>query len=451
MRRWTPLQRVARATALILAALALAPPAAAGDVASLGLDRAIETALANSHHLGIADAELGIAEGQADEARSHLRPQLEFTEVLSRSTNPAMVFANKLGQEQFGPDDFGIASLNQPDPLNNFQTRITLFQPVWTGGKLKNPVKGADLSRDAASSRKERVRQEVVQRVVGAYTAAVQTAAQLKVAEEARETARAHVKLTRDRREGGLVVESDLLQAQVRESELEEMVIRAASGLDVARARLNLTMGLDPMAPLALPDRLALPQEQVEPLSDLVQEAAERRPDLHAASSSLEAATREARAARAQHMPDLGILGNVEANSEDFLGTHGTNWTVMAAFRWSIFKGNETRARVAQANGTIRRAERAQELLRQSVSLDVIEAYHGLEAARQSLTVSRRAVEQGREGLRIVEDRYRGGLTTLVDLLEAETSLTRARAREVAAGRDVLVSRAALDLAVGRL
>jgi len=312
-------------------------------------------------------------------------------------------------------------------------------------------VKGADLSRDAASSRKERVRQEVVQRVVGAYTAAVQTAAQLEVAEEARETARAHVKLTRDRREGGLVVESDLLQAQVRESELEEMVIRAASGLDVARARLNLAMGLDPMAPLTLPDRLALPQEQVERLSELVQEAVERRPDLHAASSSLEAATREARAARAQHMPDLGILGDVEANSEDFLGTHGTNWTVMAAFRWSIFKGSETRARVTQANGAIRRAERAQELLRQSVSLDVIEAYHGLEAARKSLTVSRRAVEQGREGLRIVEDRYRGGLTTLVDLLEAETSLTRARAREVAAGRDVLVSRAALDLAVGRL
>ena len=54
----------------------------------------------------------------------------------------------------------------------------------------------------------------------------------------------------------------------------------------------------------------------------------------------------------------------------------------------------------------------------------------------------------GEEGLRIVSDRYREGLTTLVELLDAEASLTRARAREVAARRDVMVSRAALDLAL---
>ena len=49
------------------------------------------------------------------------------------------------------------------------------------------------------------------------------------------------------------------------------------------------------------------------------------------------------------------------------------------------------------------------------------------------------------------DDRYREGLTTLVELLDAETALTRARTREVATLRDLAMSEAALRLAVGRL
>jgi outer membrane protein TolC len=53
--------------------------------------------------------------------------------------------------------------------------------------------------------------------------------------------------------------------------------------------------------------------------------------------------------------------------------------------------------------------------------------------------------------LEIVEDRYREGLTTLTELLDAETALTRARLRRLAARRDLFLARASLDLATGRL
>lgn len=59
--------------------------------------------------------------------------------------------------------------------------------------------------------------------------------AHLKVAREALETAKAHVTLVKDLREAGLVVQSDLLQAQVRQSEMEEMVARAEAAVAVSQ------------------------------------------------------------------------------------------------------------------------------------------------------------------------------------------------------------------------
>ena len=52
--------------------------------------------------------------------------------------------------------------------------------------------------------------------------------------------------------------------------------------------------------------------------------------------------------------------------------------------------------------------------------------------------------------MRIIENRYREGLTTLIELLDAETALTQARTRAIGAGRDLLLSQATLDLAIGR-
>jgi outer membrane protein len=91
------------------------------------------------------------------------------------------------------------------------------------------------------------------------------------------------------------------------------------------------------------------------------------------------------------------------------------------------------------------------DLLGRVVDLDTRRAWHDVRAARQSLEQSRRAVALAGESLRIVQDRYREGLTTLVELLDAETALTRARTREVASRRDLLLSQAGLKLAVGRL
>jgi outer membrane protein TolC len=93
----------------------------------------------------------------------------------------------------------------------------------------------------------------------------------------------------------------------------------------------------------------------------------------------------------------------------------------------------------------------ASELMDQSVELEVRTAFHELKAAAKRIEQAGLAVELAGASLVMVEDRYREGLTQLVELMEAETALTSARTREVQARRDLLLADATLKLAIGRL
>ncbi len=425
------------------------PAAGSGEV--LTLDRAVAIALENNHMLRAADAGQEAAEARVGEAKSWRLPRVDLWETFMRTTNPVYVFGNLLNQERFGPQHFDPNFLNHPPPLDNFQTKLSLEVPLWTGGRLANGIRAAEAGAAAAKASRERTRQEVVRMVLDAYTGAVLAKNFLAVARDALETARAHVKLVADMEAAGLVVKSDLLQAKVRESEIEEMVIRARSAVSVSRAALNMALGRDLDAPVEVPAALPVPDRKPEELDALVREALERRPDLLSARKRKEAADRMVRVARGGFFPEIGVAAWYEGNQHSRPGTAGDSWSLVAAAKFTAFDGARTRAQVRTARARARQADEMTRLMEQKVALEVRQAWHDLAAALQRLEEARHAVEWAKESLKIVEDRYQEGLTTLVELLDAETRLTGARTREVSAQRDVMLARAALDLAVGRL
>jgi outer membrane protein TolC len=434
-------------------AIPLLTGAGAADAQSAGqvltLDQAIALALEQNHQLGVADAVITQAEARADEARAGKYPHVELWETFMRTTNPVYVFGNKLGQASFTMEDFQLDALNNPDPYNNWNTKFSVTQPVWTGGRISRHIEAAEHGQQAAESRKERARQAVIHQVVEAYTGAVVADRHLFVAQESLSTAQAHVALVETMRSAGLVVESDVLQARLRESEIEEMVIRAQTAISIAHAAVNMTMGRDLDTPFSLPETIDVPEVPEDDLQELIVEALASRPDLSSARSQLAAAGKMSDAARAEIWPMIGFSGSFEMNDKDFIGAEGTNWTLVGALQWSIFDGARS-AKVRQRTAEQLQAERSIKLLEQSISMQVREAYLERGAAEQRLDQARRSMDLAEESIRIVENRYREGLTTLIELLDAQTALTQSRTRAISAGRDLLLSQATLDLAVGR-
>jgi outer membrane protein TolC len=141
----------------------------------------------------------------------------------------------------------------------------------------------------------------------------------------------------------------------------------------------------------------------------------------------------------------------VEANAPEFFDSYATNWSVFIGARIPIYDGKEAKGQVRRAEAEARKASQMHDLLRESVSLETRQAFYDLRASRKSLEQAARAVDLARESLRMIQDRYREGLANLVELLDAETSLTRARTREVGTRREMLLNHAKLELATGRL
>lgn len=460
--RADPMTRRAGRTAWIVAMLMAATPlfAVSGEPSGtatethekLSVRMAIDLAIENSHRLKAADAGVLAAEAGTQEAKAARLPRLELEEQFMRSTNPVAVFGNLLRQESFTEENFDLENLNRPQALNNFGTQINLFQPVWSGGQISSGVDAALFGLRAAAAGRERTRQEVVYQVIGAYANAVVTNQQLAEAEASRATVQANLQLVRDLFEGGLVVESDLLQALVRESELEEVVVRSKSGVEISRTALNLAMGIDPDRRWEFeeldPEALAATGDDLDQLKTTARDS---RPDLRAAAAQVAAADSQARIAYGGYLPQVGVGAGWEANAEDGIGADGTNWSVLVGVKWTVFDGFATRARLRRARQEAVQAAEMRALLDQQVSLEVSQAYYDLRAAAERQTQARRSIDLALRGLEIVRDRYREGLVTQVELQEAESSLTRARARNVAALRDLVVSRATLELATGQL
>jgi outer membrane protein TolC len=418
----------------------------------LTLEEAIARATESSHLLAAAEAGVGAAEAGRAEAGAARLPRLELSEEFQRTTNPVYVFGNLLRQESFAEENFELDRLNSPDALDNFGTRVDVFQPVWTGGRITGGIEAADGALEAAEAMRERTRQEVVFATIEAYSGAVVSRHQLEEAVAARDAVIANLKLVRDRFETGLVVESDLLQLQVRESELEEAVIRAENALAVWNAELNLAIGAEPMTEWRLaeldPDTLAL---ELGELAMLLSSAISARPDLQAAAARVMSAEGRTRAERSGLFPQIGVSGSWEANAESGIGDDGTNWSLFAGIRWTAFDGFATRSRARRAGFEAEAARAMHDQLAERISLQVRRSYLDLKAAAERRTQAERASTLGERNLEIVRDRYREGLATLVELQESESASTRARARSVAALRDLLVARAGLELAVGRL
>ena len=150
-------------------------------------------------------------------------------------------------------------------------------------------------------------------------------------------------------------------------------------------------------------------------------------------------------------LPTMHLMGNYEINNNRFSSDGQDSWSVGVVLNLNLFNGGVDRARIAEAQANHQRALAQRERLAAAIGLEAHEAFLAHQMARDRFTVSREAVAQAEESLRIVQDRYDAGLTTIVELLDSEMALTAARTNLTRTLYDATVSQARLDLSLGRL
>jgi outer membrane protein TolC len=183
----------------------------------------------------------------------------------------------------------------------------------------------------------------------------------------------------------------------------------------------------------------------------LRQEAEARSPRIQTAVASANLAQANLRASRSAYWPSLTLGASTTWN-----GSRTTDYTffnqrqVSLALSWDIFNGFDRELTIAQREASLDVAEASSADERRAVDAELTQRLAELEAARSKIDITATSVAAATEDLRVQQERYRVGASTIVDVLTSQEALNQAEVDVVNARFDYLRARAQLEALVGR-
>jgi len=402
-------------------ALALwAAAAASGAWAEqpLTLRQAIAQALGQNPEAAVAKANVAEAQAGVSMARSALLPQVSLTEDISRGDDPVYAFGTRLRQQRFTQANFAVDSLNRPEPISNFSSRISGGWQLFDSLVTERRIAGARKMERSASAQAGAVDQKIIFDVVAAYQHVLYAERQVVTARHQTESAEALLHAADDHVRAGLAVESDRMAAQVNLAARKQALIAAEGEREMAWAALRLAMG----APQLEAATLAPIEQRNYPdwaLAEAWTQALKSRKDLAALGEASQAQAAATSAAKLALGPRVNAYGNWENDRNTLSSSGGSNWVAGVQIGIDLQPVTK-RAQLAAQQAAKARMEAQVEGYRQQVRLQVSQAHTQRAVAAQSMETAHAAVEQAVESLRIVKNRYEAGLATITDLLRAE-------------------------------
>jgi outer membrane protein TolC len=439
--------------AVILCLVAL-PRTQAQDTTANGsitLEQAVRMALQQNPAFQTSTDEADAARARLKQVQSAWFPRFDFRQDFTRGNNPIYVFGSKLTQRQFSTADFAPNNLNAPTPLDNFQTRFDGQWRLFDSGQTLFHRRGAKRLVTAADFETEQARQDLILEIVRTYYGVLVLKENAKAADEAVKTAEANAQRMETMHKAGMLVDSDWLSAKVFVSQMKDRQIRSRNDLALAEIQLAREMGVVLDAPAEPAGILAEPVTSAKTIQEWIRTALEERPGLRAAQLQETAMGDERKAAKAEFGPKVGLFGSTERDAMALGGPSGTNWTAGARLDFNIFAGGAQKARVAEAAANENKAKHNVEWFRSGVQMEVRKAYLDGTAAAQRAAAARDAAQQAKESLRIVQNRYEAGLTTVTELLRSQTAQLDATTGYLAALLDWQVAQVQLERAAGVL
>jgi len=416
---------------------------------TLSLRQAAEAALNRNPELALSQARVAQAESGLRQADGARLPRVNVSLNATHTNDPLSAFGLKLGQERIAAADFNPATLNDPAAISNFNTRIEVTAPLYSGGQIGARQDEARAQARAAHEGDAAARQQVLLDVLQAYQGVHLARAYVQVSEQAKAAAAEYARVAGGLHKQGMAVKSDLLSARVNLENAKLRVSEArrqeANALDRLKMLMGRRLGDDiEVGPEAQPK---LPPGAAE---DLRVEAIARHPALKALRSQVEAAGFTLEAARGAKRPQLNVMARQDWN-DDALGFDASSYTLGGTLSWNVFDGGHNNAAIDRSQAARMEQEARLRQAEDGIAFQVTEARRRAMEAEERLAARGDAVKEAEEAQRLTRLRYENGVTTLVDLLATQTLLDRARADLAQARYDLSVSRGQVLQAAGLL
>jgi outer membrane protein TolC len=440
-----------------------------GMAAGLTSDEVVQRALSTSFDVNASKAQVVAAGADADRALLGYLPVVTASASYTRLSDVGVAnFGNLVAApgQPLGPlapqTQLVNVAIELPKLLNVYVLEADLLVPVSDYFLRVAPTRSAaEHARFAASANVQTTRARVATDARVAYYSWVRAKLAVVVAEQALEDARGHLADSRIAEAAGSASPADTLRLESQVARSELFLVNSRSIAEVAERQLRtdmhdaaaraFTIGEDIRQPLAGEASASATAR----LPELHQEALRNRPELSSLREQGLALSSRARFERAGLGPRLDAVAQasyanpnsrVLPSEDEFRGS----WLVGARLSWSLtdVPSANLRARAEEAQSAAVSNDRSALIDRIQVEVDA--AAHALDDAIVALQTTQRGLDAAEESYRVRRLSFQNGRSTSVELLDAETDLTRARLERLNAEVDARVALARLDYAVGR-
>jgi outer membrane protein TolC len=256
-------------------------------------------------------------------------------------------------------------------------------------------------------------------------------------------------------REAGLLAPNDVLSVEARRSREQVRLIEARNMRDVAEADLRRATGLAPGTAISVDAALEGPAAGLPPYDALLADARAGRPERQALQARVEASGERRNAAAAGLKPVLAVgagFDYAKPNIRIFPRTDEwhTSWDVGVNFTWPLWDGGRVKADVAEAAANQRAVVQRLAEFDAVLDFEVQQRRLDVASARESIRASTDEVAAAAEARRVVAERFKAGLVTTTEVLDAQQALLVAQFDRTRALANARLAEARLDRALGR-
>lgn len=401
------------------------------------LQDAIKMGLENSKNLKVSAAKVAIAQAKYNEAVDATIPSLKLTAGYTRLSDIP---------------EFKVQFPGNPDPVtfypnipNNYTTRASLSETVFSGFRLKYAQASQKFLQQATALDAQKDSDEVVFAIVNSYYNIYKIKQSQYVVADNMEQVKTHLKDALNFEKQGLVTHNEVLKWQLQQSNVELAELDLENNLNIANYNMNLMLGLNGDVMIDVDSISMFMAKDFKSLQDYMQQATVSRGDLLALDLKSKSLANVVKVSQNSYYPVISVGANyyyLRPNARIFPPTDAwkQTWDAGISLTWDITNLYSNRHNIAESQANFTQADQQKNSVSDGIKMEVNQNYLTFLQSKKKMEVLEKSINQADENYRINDNKYKNQLILQSELLDADNALLQARINYVVAKADAEIA-----------
>lgn len=392
---------------------------------TLSLDRCIKIAIESQPDLRIAKANLNISGYSLDKAKSSFYPQLSASSSYRRSESVQPVSSSS----------------------DNYSAGISLSQSIYDFGRTGGSFRKAIEDKNGYALELQNKIQETILSVTQRYYEYLKAKRLVEMDSESLKQSDEHLAQAKDFYKAGIKSKIDVTKAEVQKANDNLAFIGALNSLKIAKLKLGNVMGMK-NADFEVEDTVDTRAFDTN-LEECLERALKLRPDMLEMESKVKSAMLRLSVSKSSFLPSISASGSYNYSGTDF--PLGSSWSAGLNLSIPLFTGFSTLSDVKSTQENLNIAMEQKRSYELQVQLEVEQAYLTVQEKKESIEAAAGGLKNAEENFSLAQGRYLSGIGSMIELTDAQISLTSAKTNYINSLYDYAISIATLKKVMGMI